>query len=109
MKLRTAFALIVLILAAASIAVAGSYGFTVAAPMKAGSVDLAVGDYKVAVQGSVAIVTSLKTYKSFTMMVKTETVETKFATTSVDTTRKDGQSTLRAIEVGGSTTKLVFE
>lgn len=109
MKLRIAFALIVLILASASIAVAGSYGFTVTTPLKAGSVELAPGDYKVAVQGSVAIVTNLQTDKSFTLIVKTETAETKFATTSLNTSKKDGRSVLGAIEVGGSTTKLVFE
>ena len=109
MKLRIAFALIALTLTCASIAVAAGYGFTVTAPMKAGTVDLASGDYKVAVQGSVAIVTNLQTDKSFTLIVKTETAGTKFERTSLDTIKKDGQMRLQAIEVGGSTIKLVFE
>ena len=107
MTLRTTALFIMLALAGASLAVASSYSFTVGQPINAGSVKLIPGDYKVSVEGTVAKITGPH-FKTFTVPVKSETGTEKFKETTVETIDKGGQLQLEVIDVGGSTTKLVF-
>ena len=75
-------------------------------PARAGSVQLAAGEYSLRVQGSNAIFTNVDTGKSFTTAVKSEDAGKKFNATAVDTSSKDGTDQITAIELGGSSTKL---
>ena len=93
-------------LALAGIASAKSYDIVLAAPAKAGSIQLVAGEYSLKVQGSNAIFTNVDTGKSFTTAVKSEDAGTKFNVTAVDTTKANGSDQITAIELGGSSTKL---
>jgi hypothetical protein len=93
-------------LALAGIANAKSYDITLAAPTKAGSVQLASGEYSLKVQGSNAIFTNVQTGKRFTTAVKMEDAGMKFDVTAVVTDTKDGDSRITSVELGGSSTKL---
>jgi hypothetical protein len=93
-------------LALAGIASAKSYDIVLSAPAKAGSVQLAAGEYSLKVQGGNAIFTSVDTGKSFTTAVKSEDAGKKFNATAVDTSSSSGADQITAIELGGSSTKL---
>jgi len=93
-------------LALAGIASAKSYDIVLSSPTKAGSIQLAAGEYSLKVQGSNAIFTNVGTGKSFTTAVKSEDTGKKFNATAVDTSNKNGSEQITAIELGGSSTKL---
>jgi hypothetical protein len=101
--------LLVAALSLCGIAVAGSksyeVNFTTAA--KAGSVELAPGQYKLTVDGSNAVFTDSHR-KQFTAPVKVETTTKKFAYTAVDSSPDGKSERIDAIELGGSATKLEF-
>jgi hypothetical protein len=96
--------------ALSTLALAGPKNYTVVlpTPTKAGSVDLAPGDYKVKVDGSNAIFTDEHTRASVTVPVKVENTETKFNATTLDTKMQGNTAQLLAIELGGSKVKLEF-
>jgi len=93
-------------LALAGIASAKSYDIILSAPAKAGSVQLAAGEYSLTVKGTNAVFTNVETGKSFTAAVKLEDAGKKFHTTAVDSNTENGADQITAIELGGSTTKL---
>jgi hypothetical protein len=93
-------------LALAGIASAKSYDIILSSPAKAGSVQLAAGEYSLKVQGSNAIFTNVDTGKSFTTAVKAEDAGKKFGETAVDTNSSNGTEQITTIELGGSSTKL---
>jgi len=93
-------------LALAGIASAKSYDIVLSAPAKAGSVQLAAGEYSLKVEGANAIFTSVKTGKSFTAAVKVEDAGRKFDETAVDSNNQNGADRITTIELGGSSTKL---
>jgi hypothetical protein len=93
-------------LALAGIASAKSYDIVLSSPTKAGSIQLAAGEYSLKVQGSNAVFTNVDTGKSFTTAVKSEDAGRKFNATAVDTNNKNGTDEITAIELGGSSTKL---
>ncbi len=97
-------------LALASVAMAGakSYDVALSAPAKAGSVQLAPGEYKVKVEGSNAVFTDEHTRASFTVPVKIENRNTKFNSTALDTTKQGNTDQITSIELGGSNVKLDF-
>jgi hypothetical protein len=97
-------------LALSTIAIAGpkNYNVVLSTPTKAGSVDLAPGDYKMKVDGSNAIFTDEHTGASVTVPVKVENNETKFNSTVLDTKMQGNTTQLLAIELGGSKVKLEF-
>ena len=73
--------------------------------MKAGSVQLAAGEYSLKVQGGNAIFTNVQTGKSFTAAVKADTADRKFDHTAVVYDNKDGDKHIMSVELGGSTTR----
>jgi hypothetical protein len=93
-------------LALAGIASAKSYDIVLSSPAKAGSVQLAAGEYSLKVQGGNAILTNVETGKSFTTAVKSEDAGKKFSATAVDSSSKNGADQITAIELGGSSTIL---
>ena len=96
--------------ALSTLAMAGSknYDIALSTPTKAGSVQLAAGDYKVKVEGSNAIFTDEHTRASVTVPVKVENTETKFNETTLDTKTQGKTAQITSIELGGSKVKLEF-
>lgn len=80
---------------------ATSYSITLVDPISAGDTQLKPGQYKVEVEGNQAIFKQGKT--SITIPVAVEKNATKFRYTSVETVG----SKLQAIDLGGTSTKLV--
>jgi hypothetical protein len=105
-KMTTKSLLLIATLTLAGIASAKSYDIILGAPAKAGSVQLAAGEYSLKVQGSNAIFTNIQTGKSFTTAVKAEDAGKKFNATAVFCDNKDGDSHITSVELGGSSTKL---
>jgi hypothetical protein len=89
-------------LALAGIASAKSYDIILSAPAKAGSVQLAAGEYSLKVEGNNAVFTNVETGKKVTAAVKVENGAKKFDQTAVDSTADK----ITAIELGGSSTIL---
>jgi hypothetical protein len=98
--------LLIATLALAGIASAKSYDIILSAPTKAGSVQLAAGEYSLKVQGGNAIFTNVETGKSFATAAKAEAAGKKFDVTAVFSDNKEGQSHITSVELGGSSTRL---
>ena len=98
------------VLSLSSLCFAGqkSYDVIFSAPATVSGVKLAAGEYKVKVDGTNAVFTDAKSFKSVSTPVKVQTSEKKFQFTAVDATKADGVDKVNAIELGGSTTKLEF-
>ncbi|HVO96719.1 MAG TPA: hypothetical protein VMT15_01565 [Bryobacteraceae bacterium] len=64
------------------------------------------GDYKIVVNGEKAVLTSGKV--TLEVPVKVETGKQKFAHTSVESREEGGKILLEDIQVGGTTTTLIF-
>jgi hypothetical protein len=97
-------------LAISTAAFAGTktYDIILNSPAKAGSTELQPGEYKLKVDGSQVIFS--RDGKEWTAPVKVETVNRKFAQTTVESSTNQGDmDTIKAIDLGGSTTKLEFE
>ena len=103
-------ALLIVALGLSTLVIAGpkNYSVVLSTPTKAGSVDLAPGDYKMKVEGSNAIFTNERTGASVTVPVKVEDTQTKFNSTVLDTKMQGNTAQLIAIELGGSKVKLEF-
>jgi chemotaxis response regulator CheB len=97
-----------LALASLSLASAKTYDIILTQASKAGNVQLAPGEYHLKVEGSNAVFTNLDNNKHFTVPVKVQSADKKFDQTAVETDDTNGSSTVQAIELGGSTTKLGF-
>jgi hypothetical protein len=98
----------VLALSSLPLASAKSYDIILNNPAKAGSLQLAAGEYKLKVDGTNAVFTDTQTDKSYTEPVKVEKADKKFDSTMVES-RIDGQmENIHSIDLGGSPTKLEF-
>lgn len=97
-------------MALSTVAMAGpkSYDVVLSTSMKAGSVALAPGDYKVKVEGANAVFTDKQTHKSQNVPVKVENGNQKYSVTSLDTSKGRDGDQIDAIQLGGSNTKLEF-
>ena len=109
MTKRSLLLLGVLAMSFLSIASAKSYTIAFTGPTMVGSAQLPAGDYKLTVEGSNAIFTSVNSNKSVTAPVKIENADKKFDATSIKTTQEGNAQHIENIELGGSTTKLDFE
>jgi hypothetical protein len=99
-----------IVLSLSSIMFAGtkSYQVVFTSAAKVGSVKLAPGEYTLKVDGANAVFTNNSNSKKFTAPVKVETGTKKFQVTAVDSTKDGDGETVKAIELGGSTTTLEF-
>ncbi len=94
-------------LALAGIASAKSYDITLAAPAKAGKVQMAAGKYEVKVVGNgFAVFTNVDSGKKFFTLVKVEDAGKKFEQTAVDSKTEGGNKQITAIEFEGSSTMI---
>ena len=103
-KLGVLFAVIGL-----SMASAKSYEISLANASKAGSVDLVAGDYKVAVAGTKVTFVSIKTGKSVETDATVQNADKKFSLTLVDAENVAGSNKIHEIDLGGTTTKVLFQ
>jgi len=85
-----------------------TYDIMLDSSAKAGSAQLAPGEYKLKVEGSNAVFTAMHDRKSVTVPVKVENSNTKYKQTAVDTAKQGDTVQITAIELGGSKTKLEF-
>lgn len=92
------------------LAFAGSktYDITLPSAAKAGTVQLAAGDYKLKVDGATATFTDPHTRKTFTAPVKMENASHKFTYTAVETAPEQGSQRITQIDLGGSTMQVEF-
>ena len=97
-------------LALSTLALAGpkTYDLVLSSPLKAGSVQLAPGDYKVSIEGSNVVFTDAQTRKALSVPVKIENADHKYNATTLDTIKHADSEQLNAIELGGSKIKLEF-
>lgn len=94
-------------LALAGVASAKTYDITLAAPAKAGNVQMAAGQYEVKVVGNgFAVFTNVESGKKFFTLVKVEDTGKKFEQTAVDSTNESGAKRITAIELEGSSTMI---
>jgi hypothetical protein len=105
---KLALLIVAVALSTAAIAATKNYNVVLSTRTKAGSVDLAPGDYKMKIEGSNAIFTDEHTGASVTVPVKVENTPTKFNATTLDTRMQGTTAQLLAIELGGSKVKLEF-
>ena len=91
-----------------SIVSAKSHDIVISTTVKAGSVQLKPGEYRLKVDGGNATFIDLNTDKTYTTPVKVQTSDKKFDQTKMDTTKDGEDMKLQDIELGGSTTKLEF-
>jgi hypothetical protein len=93
---------------AVAIAGAKTYDFVLSTSVRAGTIQLAPGEYKLKVDGSNAVFTDTESRKSVTVPIKVENNSRKYNSTALDTTKQGDAERLNAIELGGSKTKLEF-
>ena len=87
---------------------AKSYPIMIDSAAKAGSVQLAKGNYTVQVEGDKAVFTD-QHRKSVSVSVKLDTgTGKKFEYTSVESSQKGGEDAIKSIHLAGSTTTLEF-
>lgn len=96
-----------LALSTLSIASAKSYEILLSKPTQAGQTQLAAGQYRVTLEGSNAIFTSVETNHSFVAPVKVENAQ-KHDVTSIEVNNDGGNAHLTSIELGGSSETLQF-
>jgi len=108
MKFKSVLLAVVVAICTLSLGFAKTYGISFSHPIKAGSIALNAGEYKLTIDGNKATFTEVKTSKSFTTDVKVENVAKSFENTRVDESTDAGSSVVRNIEVGGSKIKIDF-
>lgn len=94
------------LLAGLVFASSASYTVTLFQPSVVGGTELKPGDYKMTVQDNKVVISKGK--EKVEANVKSETADSKFASTSVRYTNTDGKLKIQEIRLGGTTTKLVF-
>ncbi len=92
-----------------AVASAKTYDVSMSAPATVGTVQLAPGDYRLAVNGSKAVFTSIKdSHKTFETNVKVENADKKFPFTAIESRKVEGRNHVDNIELGGTKLKLEF-
>jgi uncharacterized protein YdbL (DUF1318 family) len=104
LKLTILFAVIGLSLASAK-----SYDISLSQASKAGTLDLQAGDYKIAVDGTKVTFTLIKTGKSVETAASVQAAPKKFSVTLVDAEAVSGTNKIHEIDLGGTTTKVLFQ
>jgi predicted ThiF/HesA family dinucleotide-utilizing enzyme len=96
-----------LTVSAAILVIAASNTFVLANPANLGTHKMKPGQYEVSVKKDQAVITN-EDGKSFSVPVKIEQEAKKFGQTMVGTKKGTGSEEVSEIDLGGSTTKLVF-
>ena len=86
---------------------ASGYHVTLSSPIWAGATELKPGEYQVQVENGKAVFKNKKT--TVEVPAKMETANSKFQSTALNSTKSGGKEKLEAIEIGGTTTRIVME
>jgi hypothetical protein len=109
MTAKSLFVVGALTLSSLGIASAKTYDITLTSPTMAGATDLKAGEYKLKVEGSQAVFTDAQNAKSIVSVpVKVENSDKKFNYTSVESTDQNGVTSIHAIDLGDSNTRLTL-
>lgn len=108
MTLKAIFVVWTLAISTVGLAMAGSSSFTLATPAMIGTHKLKPGGYEVNVKKDQAVITNNEDGKSFSVPVKIEQGDKKFYSTTVSTKTNNGADEISEIDLGGSTTRVVF-
>ena len=98
----------IIALVAVSLASAKSYSFTVYDRSQAGAVQLKPGYYHIKLDGSDVVITDNEG-RRIDVSAKVEQADQKFSQTAVFTSNAEGAPRIEAIELGGSTIRIVFQ
>jgi len=93
--------------AALSVASAETFGITLNDPSVIKGTEIKAGDYKLDLKGNAVVLTRGKTRIEVPATV--QTVEQKNGGTSIIYSHENGKNVVRAIRLGGTKTKLVFD
>jgi hypothetical protein len=105
---KTIFLAVMLSLSSLLFAITKVYDVVIDSPAKAGTIQLAKGNYTVKVVGDQAVFRD-EHFKTYSVAVKLDTNATKkFDRTSLEATDKDGTEVIKAIHLGGTKTTLEF-
>ena len=104
--MRRKFLLTVAIVAASAVASAKTFHVTLFQPTTVGGAELQPGEYRLDLNESKVVIRNGKT--SAEAMVKVESTDQKFASTTVRYENGDGKYRIQEIRLGGTKTKLVF-
>ena len=85
---------------------ASGYHVTLTSPMWAGTTELKPGEYQVEVGNGKAVFKNKK--NTVEVPAKMETANSKFQTTALNSANSGGKEKLEAIEIGGTTTRIVI-
>lgn len=108
MTAKSLFIIGAVTLSSLGIASAKSYDIVLASPAMAGANELKPGDYQLKVEGSQAVFKDQQSSKSVSVPVQVENSDRKFPFTSVESTNQNGMDNIRAIDLGGSNTRLTL-
>lgn len=108
MKIKSALLVGSLAIFTLSVGFAKTYTVSISSPVKAGSIELKAGDYKLAVDGNKVTFTEVKSNKSFSTDGKIENATKSYDTTRMDTTTEGSTTVVKDIELGGSKIKIDF-
>jgi hypothetical protein len=97
-----------LALASMSIAYSKTYDVDLSHSVQVGAVQLKAGSYQVKVDGDKATFTNVDSNKQYSVPVKVENATRKFEYTKIDESINGDVDTLKAIQLGGSTTQIDF-
>lgn len=92
--------------AAMVFASAASYSVTLFQPSMVSGTELKAGEYKLTIDGAKALITKGK--ETVEAVVKMETADSKFSSTSIRYLEQAGKMKIQEIRLGGTTTKVVF-
>ena len=98
----------ILMLVSVSLISAKTYTFTLSDTVQAGTVQLKPGEYRLKMDGS-QIVLMDQTRHQIDITARLETSDHKFSQTSIKTSNEDGKARIMSIELGHTTSTVVFE
>jgi hypothetical protein len=91
-----------------SVVSAKNYSFTTTEPVQAGNVELRPDAYTLRVQGSQVVLINSAGHE-IGVSATVETAGQKFSDTAILTSKTDGANRLQSIELGGSSSRIVFQ
>ncbi len=109
MKIRNLILASALAVSGVSLAIAKSIDVTFSSPAIAGTAKLKPGAYRVELKGDTAVFKAEGKNEPISVPVKVQTGDKKFDVTTVEATKSAEGQRIKAINMGGSKTTLVFE
>ena len=98
------------VLSLSGLVMAGSKSYDISLPVaaKAGTLQLAAGEYELKIDGTTATFVIPQTRKTFTAPIKMVSAPHKFNYTAVETSPEAGAERITAIDLAGSSSQVEF-